>query len=313
VSTPVISRSAIPTLGEPIAEHLRHLPLDLIRDLHLLADGEFDPEGEKWRVSASDEPQLVSKVNTDAEFFAWFRGEIDWVPANGSETGHNPAGHPFLTFEHASGGKIRIEDDTAAAVEYTEGMIQARNRFTRREGWDLINKAVPQRYRFSGNTDQRLTRASIKPWVTTGKNPPINDATQQSRIDNHLRQWPTDLKSLLIYGTYNTSKTTFAAAYVTDVITDRVAYTPEPESAGFFQEESFDACVWSINLNEWFDSYLNWRTRDHDDHDVRKPSITAAEIKETSERMQLSPVLWIEELDKVNFTDTNRNWLHTLV
>jgi hypothetical protein len=123
-----------------------------------------------------------------------------------------------------------------------------------------------------------------------------------------LRLWPVEgLRSLLLYGDYNTSKTTFAAAYIIDVITYRISTSQHRDSS------AFHPCVWSINLNEWFDDYLNWRTRDRGDNEVQPPSVTVRDIVDTSGRMGLTPVLWIEEFDKVNITDSNRKWLHTLI
>ena len=76
----------------------------------------------------------------------------------------------------------------------------------------------------------------------------------------------------------------------------------------------FHPCVWAITLNEWFDAMLRYRTRDYDSEEVvPAPDVTAQVIRETSERMRIPPLLWIEEMDKVRFTDTNRNWLHTLI
>jgi hypothetical protein len=71
--------------------------------------------------------------------------------------------------------------------------------------------------------------------------------------------------------------------------------------------------VWRINLNDWLDRYLAWRTRDYDDSTIQRTHLTAQDIASTCAEWELRPVVWIEELDKFQPTPTNKNWVHTLV
>jgi hypothetical protein len=290
--------SSLASILASLPEGFGLLPEDVIRDIPTVIKGQ-DPDGDKWNFLE----QQVESDETEREMpwvdlLAIARSEMNFLSITETATLNGVEdGYFFRTLIHHSGTVIRSFLDESG----THRQREFRSNFEERNGQEWLHSIVPKRYRHT-------TRHSITPWAPNGTIPFISTETQQNRIDNHLRQWSVeDQRSLVLYGDYNTSKTTFAAAYVTDVITYRLSTVSHCDFT------SFHPCVWAINLNEWFDDYLNWRTRDRGETGVHPPSVTAQEIADTSNRMGLCPVLWIEELDKVNMTDVNRNWLHTLV
>jgi hypothetical protein len=293
-------------LGHDLSELSDEVIVDLQGLLAMgLANHVLDPE--TWT-----SPDL-SSVPTHDEIpeylqLAYTRGETaDLIsrPETNKTFGVTADGTMFGVVRHRTGIEFEIYWD------YRLPLAAFKEGFSSRKGMQIIDKIIPRGHRINGVTGVRINRASIAPWTPslpdgTTLSVPIPVEEQQKRIDNWLRQWPLDLRSLLLCGKYNTSKTTFVCAWLTDVITDRVARTVD------WSEDS-TPLIFKITLNQWFDEYLAYRTRDFDGSEVNPPEVTAKVIKEQSQLNWYPPILWIEELDKVTFTDTNRKWLFTLV
>lgn len=291
-----------------LPEDVSVLPDEVLQDLYdLLRHGcTAPPDPEIWELpDFSTVPELEKRP--DYVDFAIMREEIPFQAEaeTNRELGVDDQGHKISTVIHKAGFIFQI------CWSHRSDLAIWRANFLSRDGKTIIDKIIPRGHRLNGATGSPLSRAAIAPWTPsssdgTALQVPIPMDEQQKRIDNWLRKWPVELRSLLLCGKYNTSKTTFVCAWLTDVITHRIARTER-------WYDNSTPLIYKINLNQWFDEYLSYRTRDFDGPPIDPPEVTAKVIEEHSQWNWYPPILWIEELDKVTFTDTNRKWLFTLV
>jgi hypothetical protein len=294
---------ALDTALSYIPEGLRQL--STIENMVCILSGDT-PDG--W-VPPSDLGEAGAESLAYADYLAVVRGELEFptMEETTSRYGVTDEGFNFFTLVDSEGVRIAFILDVTGKSDH----VHLRENFAESGGYAWIDTVIPAAFRYKKVSGERLTRRSITPWSPDGTTPPIDVKTQQSRIDNYLRKWTLDLRSVLLYGEFNSSKTTFASAYLTDVITERLALNRKWNNQ--FSSDRFHPCVWRVNLNDWLDSYLAWRTRDYTDSTIQRTHLTAQDIKSICTEQGLRPVVWIEELDKFQPTPTNKNWVHTLV
>lgn len=280
-----------------LPEDVLNLPDEVKDDLDLLASQQIAP----WTYSPAPEgPGTKEALYESYEATSVFLGyrPIPSYVEIGNHFGRDDDGSAYFYARHPSGVEVCFIQDV------TNSYCKARMNCAENNLSEWIDAIVPKNHRLIKGTNQYLTRDTIKPWAPTARTP-ISVERQQSRIDKYLRSWCLDeQRSILLYGDYNTSKTTFAAAFITDTITHRAAYT---------LREDFHPCVWYITLQEWLDANWAWKTRDFEDRSVQRPHATPEEVESTSKRMGFRPVLWIEEFDKGSITAKSKDLVHTLI
>jgi hypothetical protein len=117
------------------------------------------------------------------------------------------------------------------------------------------------------------------------------------------------LSGWLLVGDGGTSKTTYAAAALTDMFTIRYH---ERRMDGGGAESTL--CAWSITVPEWLAETERYKYRDFDsDEQIEAPDVTAEAIRREADETGLRPILWIEEIDKVRMTEPRRILLFELI
>jgi len=124
---------------------------------------------------------------------------------------------------------------------------------------------------------------------------PISEATQAGLIAK-LPFIAPDLRGWVMTGPPGTSKTTYAAAALVDMYT-------------YVKCRDHELWLYRVEVPDWLAETAAWDNRDFDEDRPQQPKISAGDIK----RQGGHPVLWLEELDKFNPTETRLNYLYRLV
>lgn len=166
----------------------------------------------------------------------------------------------------------------------------------RRSKWDSrwmgeVQKTFPDEFR-------RHRLHSLAPWTRS----PIR-IERQEKLIGKIRSCAEDVRGWMMLGPGGASKSTYAAAAVTDMLTLRLVDGCPPYRLNF----------WFIKVPDWLRDMEAWERRDFDDYTVEPPSIQPGDIKKLTRESEQPPILWIEELDKFNPTPTRLGFLFRLV
>lgn len=137
-------------------------------------------------------------------------------------------------------------------------------------------------------------------------------STDRSPIPRtHQQEWiqrlpasASDLRGWLIVGPAGSSKTTYVAAALVDMLTTRLV--------GYGLQKA-DLNYYRLKVPQWLSSMEAWETRDFGDKAVAPPKLTPSVIEDETDRTGVPPILWLEELDKFNPTQPRLRNLYTLV
>lgn len=121
---------------------------------------------------------------------------------------------------------------------------------------------------------------------------------QQAAVFDILKALPLDLRGLMMIGPPGGGKTTYAAVLVKDTATLRLADAQKQKGT----DVEHELCIWRIRADEWIEAVYMWKHRDWDDKSVREPAVTIASIREACNRTGLRPIIWVEEIDKLQPT-----------
>jgi hypothetical protein len=118
-------------------------------------------------------------------------------------------------------------------------------------------------------------------------------------------------------GRADTSKTTYAAAAITDMLTFRAAFNaPNPSGIWWTFTRELDASqlnYWRLKVPKWIQDTESFKNRDFGDQSVPEPELTPHAIETATSRTGLPPIVWMEKLDKIGPTAPRLRYLYSLV
>ncbi len=127
------------------------------------------------------------------------------------------------------------------------------------------------------------------------------DLEMQREIIQKVRELPRGQRAWTMLGPAGCGKTAFAAAWLHDEITLRMA------------DGASEPCVWRVRVGGWIDEIGAWETRTWGDCSVSKPTLPIEAIISACKRTGLTPVMQLEELDRFQPTERRLNYLNSLV
>jgi hypothetical protein len=212
----------------------------------------------------------------DRVIAALLRGEIA-IGCGGCESGY--------TIVHVAGVKVILDDEVRHPICF------ARSGYFDDSFISWINGIFPET--FAGH---RLH--SLSPWA---KNP-IRDDVQAGLIAK-IPSRAEDVKGLIMFGRGGTSKTTYAAASIIDMLTFRRVENPRATNLNY----------WRVKVPTWLREMEAYDSRSYKGPSVAPPDTAPHRLEETTQETGLPPILWIEELDKFKATANRLNMLYSLI
>jgi hypothetical protein len=123
-----------------------------------------------------------------------------------------------------------------------------------------------------------------------------------------------DLRGWLMLGPAGTSKTTYAAAAITDWLTFRMIHSLEAMKDEYDKRTPGERInYWRVKAPQWLREMEAYENRDFGDRSVVEPFLTVKKIEQVIEHCEWPPILWLEELDKFNPTTNRLRNLYLLV
>lgn len=142
---------------------------------------------------------------------------------------------------------------------------------------------------------------SMEPYQPNPNRPPTLPLRTQVASIAKLKEIPAGIRVWLLVGPGGTCKTAYVSAWMTDIITLRLAIGGD------------NLCIWQVSAQDWLTSKQAWDNRDWDDEVTPEPTLSVDVIRHACACSGLRPMVWIEELEKVKITDDRRNLLHDLI
>jgi hypothetical protein len=139
---------------------------------------------------------------------------------------------------------------------------------------------------------------SLRPWERS----PI-PVRVQADIIMDVPSCSENLNGWLMVGAAGTSKTTYAAAAVVDMLTFRIAQNPSTTPLNY----------WRLKVPKWTRDMEAFEQRPFGDRSIPEPSTTPHMIEVMTRKSGLAPILWLEELDKFNPTVNRLRNLYCLI
>jgi hypothetical protein len=155
----------------------------------------------------------------------------------------------------------------------------------------FIDEIVPE-------TFARHRLHSLSSWE---KNP-IRDNVQAALIAK-IPSRAEDVKGWIMFGRGGTSKTTYAAAAIIDMLTFRCLQNHGTDNLN----------CWRVKVPTWLREMEAYDSRSYKGPAVATPDTAPHRLEETTEETGLAPILWLEELDKFKRTDNRLNMIYSLV
>jgi hypothetical protein len=215
------------------------------------------------------------------------RGEIPY-PCN-CNAGHVRVVHKYRDLE------VMVELDD----EIRHPLCNMVSRFDR----EWLSGAVPEKY-----AHHRVH--SLSPWAFS----PIPEAAQLKPL-GQIPSVRSDLRGWLMTGPPGSSKTTYAAAAITDWLTFRIArYLDDPllwDGSGVPLLTRLN--LWRVKTSAWTRDMEAWETKDFGNLELKEPTVTAHAIEEATRGFRFSPLLWLEEPDKFKPTENRLRFLYSLI
>jgi hypothetical protein len=228
---------------------------------------------------------------SDAMLAGMIRGEIPIDCIHGCDHGHLRLG-----FSNIEGVDLVLNDEVRHPV------------CVARSNWNsaCLDGAVPPK--FAAHRAHSL--------AAYGKSP-INLEVQRQTI-GMIPSMVRNLNGWLMVGRAGTSKTTYAAAAITDMLTFRAAFDARPyDSFGYFSSEAevdtSQLNYWRLKVPKWIQDTESFKNRDFGDQSVPEPELTPHAVETATSRTGLPPIVWMEELDKVGPTAPRLRYLYSLV
>lgn len=181
--------------------------------------------------------------------------------------------------------------------------------------------AEPTRNLFHGAVEEDLAYHrvhSLQPWVRS----PVPPQAQQEAIDR-LRsvkalRYGKFWRGWLLAGPPGASKSTYASAVVTDLMTIRMADMGRWSNRSSYysndEEDSFGWLnYWRVEVPRWVREQEAWENRDFEDRTMLEPSPMPKHIEEATSSSRVRPILLLEEIDKFSVTKNRLRNLYNLV
>jgi hypothetical protein len=147
--------------------------------------------------------------------------------------------------------------------------------------------------------------------LTPRKLNPIPAETQAQQIAS-IPSSEEGLNGWLMLGEGGTSKTTYAAAAFTDMLTLRCHKLLDQPRKSWRNETRM--CAWAITVPEWLSETEKYKYRNYKSEErIDAPKVTAEAICKEAKETGLRPILWIEEIDKLKMTEPRRILLFELI
>jgi hypothetical protein len=122
------------------------------------------------------------------------------------------------------------------------------------------------------------------------------------------------LRGWLMAGPAGTSKTSYAAAAVIDILTFRIVEWQRRNTGYDSTSLGSSLNYWRVKAPKWIRDMEMFETRDFDsDAVVPEPWPTPQLIEKATVTSGFKPILWLEELDKFNPTQNRMRNLYTLI
>ena len=165
--------------------------------------------------------------------------------------------------------------------------------------------------RSGGYGEPIIPKSHIKHSLATLKpssHSPISEAKQRAIFDI-LKGLPEKLRGLLMVGPSGCGKTTYASVLVKDHATLRL----DVEQTNKGLEQDHELCIFRLRADEWMEQMYAWKYRDFDDKSVCEPAVTIASLREACHQTGWSPIIWVEEIDKLVPTKKQLSIFNSLV
>ncbi|MDE1155711.1 MAG: hypothetical protein PW735_08265 [Acidobacteriaceae bacterium] len=235
------------------------------------ADG-LDGQDSGGSRSAEEDENL-----TLSEYLGIVRGEIPWL-CESCEDG-------YLIHKVSQNIDLIVDDEIAHGVCYHRSLFS--------DGLaDRLAQLLPASHRHHRIHD-------LKPWVRS----PISQE-RQGKLLAKLPSCAEEVRGWLMLGPAGSSKSTYAAAAVMDMLSLRVMeHRAEVRNLNYHR----------LKVPAWLREMEAWESRDFGDDTVSPPSLLPRDITSEMERTGFTPILWLEELDKFVATKTRVRHLFTLI
>jgi hypothetical protein len=228
--------------------------------------------------------------SSDAAIAGMIRGELPVDCDHGCDEGH-----VIVDVENAPDVDLVLDDEIRHSV------------CAARSNWNgaCIDGAVPPK--FAAHRAHSLAVYSKSP---------INPEVQHFSMGK-IPSMVKGLNGWLMVGRAGTSKTTYAAAAITDMLTFRAAFNgPNPSGLWWKYTRELDVSqlnYWRLKVPKWIHDTESFKNRDFGDQSVPEPELTPHAIETATSRTGLPPIVWMEELDRIGPTEPRLRYLYSLV
>jgi hypothetical protein len=168
---------------------------------------------------------------------------------------------------------------------------------------EWLSGAVPQKY-----AHHRVH--SLSPWALSPipEDAQLKPLGQIPSLEHHIRGW-------LMTGPPGSSKTTYAAAAITDWLTFRIAYNLDHPSLSDDSEVPLltRLNLWRAKVSAWTRDMEAWENKDFGNLELEEPTVNAHAIEKATRDFGFSPILCMDEWDKFKPTDNRLRMLYSLV